>query len=351
MSKKNTFGIETIFYGILILFIIPINILILLIEGIIYIIVKIFRINKFSAREIFLNKDEKELLKNIDTLDGHEFENIIAELLKINGFSEVIVTKGSGDYGADIIATLNSEKYAIQCKRYDSKVGSAPIGEVLRGQNKYVCTKGIVITNNYFTKQAIEEGKINNVLLWDRDKVIELIKNKNIKKQTKIEKIKSKFNNDNLVIFTVMLFTIIVIALFIGLIDSIINSSEQANNKSSSNLQESYVEYGLQQYTEYIKFILEKSMDNTSYYIYSTRGEGYGAGNYITFEIASKENKFIKEEVESISNKIYEECKKIHFKKSGIFGDDYINIRIIFELINSRSNECNTSKKYIYSRI
>lgn len=83
----------------------------------------------------------------------------MADLLKCNNFKNIEVTKGSGDYGADIIATLNNEKYAIQCKRYDNKVSSAPIGEVLRAMNKYHCTKGMVITNIFLQNKQLKKGK------------------------------------------------------------------------------------------------------------------------------------------------------------------------------------------------
>ena len=39
-----------------------------------------------------------------EDMEGHEFEYFCADLLKRNGFTEVEVTKGSGDYGADILA-------------------------------------------------------------------------------------------------------------------------------------------------------------------------------------------------------------------------------------------------------
>lgn len=47
--------------------------------------------------------------------------------------------------------------------------------------NKYQCTKGIVVTNNYFTSQAIQEAKVSNIELWDRNKIISLL-NKNTDK-------------------------------------------------------------------------------------------------------------------------------------------------------------------------
>lgn len=43
--------------------------------------------------------------------------------------------------------------------------------------HRYNCKKGVVITNNYFTRQAIKEGEICEIELWDRDKLSYLIQN------------------------------------------------------------------------------------------------------------------------------------------------------------------------------
>lgn len=126
---------------------------------------------------LILSCDEQELLDEIDNMDGIEFENFIAANLKKNGFENIVVTKASGDYGADIIGEYDNVKYAFQCKRFETKVGPKPIGEVLRGINYYECDKGIVITNNYFSKQAYKEAEVNHVELWDREKVLELCRN------------------------------------------------------------------------------------------------------------------------------------------------------------------------------
>ena len=53
---------------------------------------------------------------------------------------------------------------------------------------KYNCEKGIVITNSYFSNQAIKESEICNIELWDRDKLsylIQNIKNKSTEKKEK----------------------------------------------------------------------------------------------------------------------------------------------------------------------
>ena len=48
------------------------------------------------------NRTAKTLV--MDVLEGHDFEQFCAELLENKGFVDVEVTKGSGDYGIDILA-------------------------------------------------------------------------------------------------------------------------------------------------------------------------------------------------------------------------------------------------------
>lgn len=151
----------------------------------IYIIFLVFKFVILAILSCFPNKNKKfisnrninDILINVDNLSGFEFEEFVATLLIQNGYRNVNKTKSSGDFGADIIAEKGNIRYAIQCKRFNSKIGPKPIGEVLRGKNRYNCNAGIVITNNYFTKQAIQEGKISDIELWDRNYLINLILN------------------------------------------------------------------------------------------------------------------------------------------------------------------------------
>ena len=53
-----------------------------------------------------------------EDMEGHEFEYFCADILKQKGFVDVEVTRGSGDYGIDILAEKEGVTYAIQCKRY-----------------------------------------------------------------------------------------------------------------------------------------------------------------------------------------------------------------------------------------
>lgn len=108
----------------------------------------------------------------IDHMNGLDFEHWCARLLVANGFTDVEVTRGSGDQGVDILATKDEVRYAIQCKCYSSDLGNTPIQEVYAGKAFYHCQIGAVMTNCYFTSGAKELAESNGVLLWDRDKLI-----------------------------------------------------------------------------------------------------------------------------------------------------------------------------------
>ncbi len=107
-------------------------------------------------------------VRDFDLLGGHEFEYYCADLLRKRGFKEVEVTKGSGDYGIDILAERDGVTYAIQCKCYGDSVGVKAVQEAYAGRDYYDCMVGAVLTNQYFTGPAVEAAKKLKILLWDR---------------------------------------------------------------------------------------------------------------------------------------------------------------------------------------
>ena len=117
----------------------------------------------------FLHKARKRCPADIDLMEGRDFERFCADLLKRRGFLEVEVTKGSGDYGIDILAEKDGVTYAIQCKCYDgTPVGVSAIQEAYAGRDYYDRMVGAVMTNQYFTSPAVEAARKLKILLWDR---------------------------------------------------------------------------------------------------------------------------------------------------------------------------------------
>ncbi len=110
-----------------------------------------------------------------DDMEGHEFEHFCADLLRRRGFREVIVTKGSGDFGIDILAERDGISYGIQCKNYHSPIGVKAVQEVYAGRDYYDCMVGVVMSNQYFTGPAVEAAKKLKIVLWDRGYLEEML--------------------------------------------------------------------------------------------------------------------------------------------------------------------------------
>ena len=107
--------------------------------------------------------------RELDGMEGHDFEFFCADLLERAGFTDVEVTRSSGDYGVDVLAEKDGVTYAVQCKRYDGPVGVKAVQEAYAGRDFYDRMVGAVMTNQYFTDPAVEAARKLKILLWDRD--------------------------------------------------------------------------------------------------------------------------------------------------------------------------------------
>lgn len=120
--------------------------------------------------------------ENFDLMaDGHSFETFCSRILSENGFENIFVTPGSGDQGIDILCTKEEVKYGIQCKCYSKDVGNKAVQEAYSGPKFYNCHVPVVLTNASFTPSAVAAAEKMNVLLWDRKRLLKLVKNCNNK--------------------------------------------------------------------------------------------------------------------------------------------------------------------------
>ena len=117
---------------------------------------------------VFLRHRRDRRISRMDELEGHEFEFFCADLLKAQGFIDVEVTRGSGDFGVDILAEKDGVTYAVQCKRHTAPVGVEAVLCTYGGLAYYESMVGVIMTNQYFTAPAVEAAKKLRILLWDR---------------------------------------------------------------------------------------------------------------------------------------------------------------------------------------
>ena len=108
-------------------------------------------------------KPWKERLAGIlQKMDPYGFERLTQRVLRECGFSQVEVTKKSGDGGIDGTGKLKingifSFNVAFQCKRYSGVVGAPDIRN-FRGSLTTNIEKGLFITTGTFSKAARDEA-------------------------------------------------------------------------------------------------------------------------------------------------------------------------------------------------
>ncbi|RVT62775.1 restriction endonuclease [Niallia taxi] len=109
-------------------------------------------------------------LSDVDKMEGLEFEHFLVPLFEKIGY-RAEVTKGSGDYGADLILRKKQKKYVVQAKRYSKSIGVSAVQEIVAAMGYYKANGAMVITNSYFTPAAENLAKANKVRLIDRDEL------------------------------------------------------------------------------------------------------------------------------------------------------------------------------------
>lgn len=89
-----------------------------------------------------------------DAMTPVEFEGACAAVLRSLGW-DASTTQGSGDQGADVIATKNGRRLVIQCKLYTGVVGNKSIQEVIAAKVFYHADLAVVVCNSGYTKSAM----------------------------------------------------------------------------------------------------------------------------------------------------------------------------------------------------
>lgn len=183
MRKTNTYKIKIWLYAIIIVALAVYSRLYYLIWASVIILLLSYRKRMYSYLK--WKRQKKRYLKSslcqIDKMTGVEFENYLRAYFEAQGYA-VMMTPVTNDYGADLILRGKSEKIAVQAKCYAGKVGNKAIQEINTALKHYKADRGIVVTNSYFTRNAVVLAEENGVELWDRDKISNIKMEKSNKK-------------------------------------------------------------------------------------------------------------------------------------------------------------------------
>lgn len=109
-------------------------------------VIGVFIAIRLYRNMLYEDKLKKSGIREIDKMDGRQFEHYLGHLFRGYGYS-VEVTRASGDFGADLIITKAGKKIAVQAKRYSKSVGLKAVQEVKSSIAIYGASEGWVIAN------------------------------------------------------------------------------------------------------------------------------------------------------------------------------------------------------------
>lgn len=132
----------------------------------------------FNLRKRFRAWRQKHNLSMglIDAMDGLEFENYVARILKTQGYRRVRLTE-KYDLGVDITARKNGISWAIQVKRRTGVVKANAVRQVVTALRLYNCGRAMVISNSSYSHIARQLAESNDCVLIDRTKLLSWIEN------------------------------------------------------------------------------------------------------------------------------------------------------------------------------
>ncbi|BBZ76044.1 hypothetical protein MANY_13810 [Mycolicibacterium anyangense] len=112
----------------------------------------------------------------VDAMTGVEFEHYVAAVLRGRGY-DVEMTKVTGDFGVDLIATRDGVRTAVQCKRQGRVVNGSAIQQVVAGAAVYECQNTMVVSNHRYTEAAQQLAEVHGCVLVDRTRLARLARN------------------------------------------------------------------------------------------------------------------------------------------------------------------------------
>jgi restriction system protein len=99
-----------------------------------------------------------------------QYEQFCSFLLENAGWS-VLLTKASGDQGADIVAHRKGRKMVVQCKHWKASIGTKAVQEAYAAMAFYQAHSACVIGSSAYTRGAIALADKTGVLLLHHNNV------------------------------------------------------------------------------------------------------------------------------------------------------------------------------------
>jgi len=128
---------------------------------------------------------------SLETMDGYQFQKLIANLFEKLGFVNIKVGPPAADGGIDVSmeqkTAVGSIKFTVECKHHPASTIGRPVVQKLHSAviHSPFLNKGIIVTSGHFSGEAIQYAEEVGIELIDMDKLKELAKKVGISLHTK----------------------------------------------------------------------------------------------------------------------------------------------------------------------
>ena len=113
----------------------------------------------------------------LDGISWQQFEMLVGEGFRQQGYQVVETGGGGADGGVDLILKKSGEKYLAQCKQWRAfKVGVEVVRELYGVMAAKGATGGFVVTSGRFTEEAARFAEGRNVELIDGARLQKLLR-------------------------------------------------------------------------------------------------------------------------------------------------------------------------------
>lgn len=114
------------------------------------------------------NTTKSEATGALDGMSWREFEMLVGEAFRLEGFHVAETGSGGADGGVDLVLTRNRESFLVQCKQWKAfKVGVDVVRELYGVMAARGVAGGFVVTSGRFTDAAKSFADGRNVKLVD----------------------------------------------------------------------------------------------------------------------------------------------------------------------------------------
>ena len=120
--------------------------------------------------------DRQTSVKSIKDLPWKDFEYLVSEAYRRQGYTVHENLGGGSDGGVDLVLSKDGNRTLVQCKNWkSSKVGVTTVRELFGVMTAEDASGGIVVCSGHYTKDAIEFAKGKPIALIDGTALSRLI--------------------------------------------------------------------------------------------------------------------------------------------------------------------------------